>query len=153
MTPIERARRLRKLSGLNSQAELDEFDAHIEALIDEPDGATLAELFRAFDDAASDPGLMYRLLKLVESVPDDRYVLALVQALPAMLARASGWAARLLGRVIASEATRGSFRRAIPTMSSEERTVADTMMSELAQSYAHLVDHIVLLRQTLAARG
>jgi hypothetical protein len=151
MTPIERARRLSELSKLNSESEMEEFDRHIEALIGHTDAATLAELFHAFDDETSDPGVMWRLLQLVESVDDDTYVIALARAAPAMGERAHGWAVKLLGRVINSEKARAAYVRAIPAMSPAERVAASSLLADVAKAHPKLVDRVEPISKQLAS--
>jgi len=150
LTPIERARRLRELSHLSSEAAMEEFDRHIDALIGNRDPTLFAELFLAFDDQTDAPGEMWRLLQLVEDVPDETYVAALTRALPAMSPRAPEWAARLYGRVVNSDSTRAHYHRLIPTLSPTERATASALLDVLADTYPQLVDRIAPLREQLA---
>jgi hypothetical protein len=96
------------------------------------------------DSAEYDEG-MFSIIHFAESIDDESYVSALLQALPNLAVRAPRWSSILLMRVMNNTVTFKEFCRKIDSADSNEKTLIRNIANSIVQKRPQFSDRAELL--------
>lgn len=120
-----------RTSGLQTQSDVDDFLVALAQAEPRDVHSHFGRLVGALDDDTGAPEVSMQLVHVLEQLPDEVYVYALVRALPGL--DNARWTSLLVARILNSASARDVLERSIKSMSIEERAALTRALTRLIQ--------------------
>lgn len=133
---------LKKLSKMESQEDIQEFERRVWDLAETQDPKRLKQLIDLFDDNCLYPEVMYSLVHAIETYPDEVYVKAILNKMVDGVALYPYWIRNLVYRILNEENCKKTFQTYMHLSSKDSLLKLFDLMEEESSSHREVINEL-----------
>jgi hypothetical protein len=120
---------------MENQEQVLRFEAALEQFANHPQASEhLRELHLVLDDKTQHGEVMYGLIHLLESFRAEQQLVAFIDTLPSLTARAPEWVKTLTYRILNDEYARSIYKRAFLSSTGASKALIQSLLTEIQQT-------------------